>query len=223
MTGPMTPPQRGFLESLARERGQVEMVKQKIEKGLSKAEASQLIETLQRMPRPQATTKEVDENLRPGIYEHAGEIYAVRPSRTNKGRLVAYQLIVQDAKHVTEAGEDVGIRFEYAKGMVYEIKPEAQMDLARAQQLSALYRRCIACGAKLEAAKSVRDSLGPVCVKKFRNFERPEVIRAKNVLDEDVEIENKPRKKTPPLDPIAAQALKENPTAFRLGKRRMAA
>lgn len=135
-----------------------------------------------------------DPNLRPGIYEHDGEVYALRPSRVTKGRLVAYKMIVQGAKRVTQTGGEVGIRFEFAKGIVYQLKPEEQMDLARARELSALYRRCIACGAKLEASKSVRDGIGPVCGRKFRNFEREEVIHAKNVLDEDVVINNKPRR-----------------------------
>ena len=41
------------------------------------------------------------------------------------------------------------------------------MPLAEAEELSTRYAKCIVCERTLKAAKSVRASIGPVCIKMF--------------------------------------------------------
>jgi hypothetical protein len=42
------------------------------------------------------------------------------------------------------------------------------MSLEKAKQLNIKYGRCIICGLKLKAAKSVEAGMGPVCIKYFK-------------------------------------------------------
>jgi hypothetical protein len=55
----------------------------------------------------------------------------------------------------------------YAPGVIYDLAPGDRLPLADAEQLTARYGKCIACGATLKAAKSVREAIDPVCRKYF--------------------------------------------------------
>lgn len=101
-----------------------------------------------------------------GVYERDGQVYVVKPNR-EKTRLYAKRLIEINAERLTEAGEVVEIEFEYAPGAIFELTPADKMDLERAKALTIRYGRCIVCGRKLKAAKSVERAIGPVCIKSF--------------------------------------------------------
>lgn len=106
--------------------------------------------------------------LEPGVYEiEAGKIYVVKLNREGT-RLYAKRLVEINADRVAESGDTVQIEFEYDRGAIFNIKPEHRMPLERAEQLTLRYGRCINCGRKLKAAKSVRQGIGPVCIKSFR-------------------------------------------------------
>jgi hypothetical protein len=52
---------------------------------------------------------------------------------------------------------------EYAPGLIFQLKAEQRITLARAQELGRTNGRCIRCHAKLTDPKSVTTGIGPVC------------------------------------------------------------
>lgn len=133
-------------------------------------EASAVIDWLFKQPRvvTQVERREAPAQLEPGVYEpEAGRIFVVKPNREGT-RLYAKRLVEINADRVAESGDTVQIEFEYDRGAIFSIKPEHRMPLERAEQLTLRYGRCINCGRKLKAAKSVRQGIGPVCIKSFR-------------------------------------------------------
>ena len=48
-------------------------------------------------------------------------------------------------------------------GVIYDLAPADRPPLADAEHLATRYGKCIAGGATLKAAKSVREAIGPVC------------------------------------------------------------
>lgn len=62
------------------------------------------------------------------------------------------------------------IDFEYAPGAIKVIREEHRMDLERAKELAVQYGRCLNCGRKLKVAESVERGIGPVCIKRFKNW-----------------------------------------------------
>ena len=110
---------------------------------------------------------ESTEPVTPGVYEVDGTVYVVKYNRS-KTRLYAKKLVEIDAHRLNAAGEHVSIEFEYAPGAIYFIKAEHRMDVERAKELTIRYARCLNCGRKLKAAKSVEQGIGPVCIKAYR-------------------------------------------------------
>lgn len=105
-----------------------------------------------------------------GVYKHQGRIYVVRPSRQNKGRVYACEL-VESAPRLTDAGTEIPFELVYRQGMIYELSGAERMPLAEAEQLATRYARCFVCGTPLKAADSVRRGIGPVCRKYFTTDE----------------------------------------------------
>jgi hypothetical protein len=137
---------------------------------ISTREASAVIDWLFKQPKRVITPARAEKpaDLTPGVYEpEAGRIYVVKPNREGT-RLYAKRLVEINADRVAESGDTVQIEFEYDRGAIFSIKPEHRMPLERAEQLTLRYGRCINCGRKLKAAKSVRQGIGPVCIKSFR-------------------------------------------------------
>jgi hypothetical protein len=118
--------------------------------------------------------------LVPGVYCRDGQIFVVKGNRAyiswrkhNLGqprpaeaRLYAKRL-AESPPRVTEAGTEVSFELVYAPGVIYDLAPADRLPLADAEQLATRYGKCIACGATLKAAKSVREAIGPVCRKYF--------------------------------------------------------
>jgi hypothetical protein len=118
--------------------------------------------------------------LVPGVYRRDGEIFVVKGNkayiswrkhnpagpRPAEARLYAKRL-AESPPRVTEAGTEVSFELVYAPGVIYDLAPTDRLPLADAEQLATRYGRCIACGATLKAAKSVREAIGPVCRKYF--------------------------------------------------------
>jgi hypothetical protein len=103
----------------------------------------------------------------PGVYENNEGIFIVKRARES-GNLYAKKLVEINADRLTEDGDVVQIEFEYAKGAIFNIKPEHKMDFEKAKALSIRYGKCINCGRRLKAAVSVELGIGPVCRKSFR-------------------------------------------------------
>jgi hypothetical protein len=121
--------------------------------------------------------------LVPGVYKLDGEIFVVKGNRDYlswrkfcrehgecprpaEARLYAKRL-VESAARETEAGTEIPFALEYAKGVIFDLSLDDRMPLAEAEELSTRYAKCIVCERTLKAAKSVRASIGPVCIKMF--------------------------------------------------------
>lgn len=139
-------------------------------------EASAVIDWLQMLPRKQTAhvataarpAATAPTELTPGLYKVDGQVYVVKPNQA-KTRLYAKALVEIHADRVTDADTIVQIEYEYAAGAIYQIKPEHRMSFDEAKKLNVRYGKCVMCGAKLKAAKSVKDAeenggFGPICV-----------------------------------------------------------
>lgn len=174
-----TPKQESFLLKLARERQgegtptmRVQIMQDLIEQGLPKQRATQLISKLLLRPLEAHTTapstreKTIDATLTPGVYDVNGHVYVVKPNH-EKTRLYAKRLVEINAERLNENDDPVQIEFVYEAGAIFNIRPEQKMPLERAKALTIRYGRCIVCGRRLKAGKSVKQSIGPVCIKSF--------------------------------------------------------
>jgi Family of unknown function (DUF6011) len=122
--------------------------------------------------------------LIPGVYRRAGNVFVVKGNRTylswrkacreqkaelprpHDARLYAKRL-VESAPRITEAGTEIPFELVYAPGAIFDLALADRMPLAEAEELATRYAACIVCGHGLKAAKSVRQSIGPVCIKYF--------------------------------------------------------
>lgn len=180
-TAVATTKQEAFLLKLARERQgsgtpelRVQIMQDIIDAGLAKQRASALIsKLLQRpldtTPAPAAVTaaeKQVDPALTPGVYDVNGQVFVVKPNQKKTG-LYAKRLVEIAGERLNANDDLVNIEFVYAPGAIFDIKPEQKMALADAKVLTIRYGRCIVCGRRLKAGKSVEQGIGPVCIKSF--------------------------------------------------------
>lgn len=122
---------------------------------VTKIEASAIINTFLNMPKP--TPKPRDE-IEDGMYRFDETIYKVQHAVHGSGRQYAKEL-VQYA--------DGSWGFEYARGIVYKLRPEHKMSLEDAKAFGALYGTCCVCGRTLTDEKSIEAGIGPICAGKF--------------------------------------------------------
>lgn len=104
--------------------------------------------------------------LEPGVYENEDGVFVVKWNREHT-RQYAKRLVEIGGSRLNAEGDHVEIEFDYAAGAIYRIKPEHRMPLDKAKMLTLLYGKCINCGRRLKAAKSVEQGIGPVCIKAF--------------------------------------------------------
>jgi len=183
-TAPASDKQKSFLLKLAGERvapflgdtalERVYKVNESIRDGLTKSEATGLISNLlkqkvdaQGVPTAATTqVKTVSAALTPGVYDVDGKVYVVKPNQ-KKTALYAMRLVEIAGERLNLDDELVKIEFVYAPGVIFNIKPEHKMPLDQAKKLTIRYGRCIVCGKRLKAGKSVEQGIGPVCIKSF--------------------------------------------------------
>jgi hypothetical protein len=153
----------------------IENVAARIENGATRQQVSTWISHLLRMPvdtREVETPvtsqqpKEVDPALTPGVYDVSGQVFVVKPNQRKTG-LYAKRLVEIAGERLNEENTLVNIEFVYAPGAIFDIKPEQKMSLEDAKWLTIRYGRCIVCGRRLKAGKSVEQGIGPVCIKSF--------------------------------------------------------
>jgi Family of unknown function (DUF6011) len=116
---------------------------------LERDQAKTLIDSLVRLQKI-----EVAVTIDVGAYEHDGVLYSVRRSRESN-KLHAYTYNSE-----TKC-------WEFARGAVYNIKPEDRLTLSRASQLSVMVNSCVHCGRTLTLRKSVVAGMGRVCASKY--------------------------------------------------------
>lgn len=86
-----------------------------------------------------------------GMYQIGQDIYRVQRSRRT-GHLFAELLLASGS-------------FQYAKGAVYNIKPEHRMTVDQAKAYGLKFGRCCVCGKTLTDPVSMGQGIGPVCIK----------------------------------------------------------
>lgn len=114
-----------------------------------------------------------DAGVKPGVYRKNGEVFVVKLNR-EKTRLYAKRLVESPARVLDHDEKIVKADFEYAPGALQTLRPEDQLTLEDAREYLVRYTHCMVCGRQLKAAKSVLDSIGPVCRGMFKQDE-PEV------------------------------------------------
>lgn len=152
----------------------MENVAARIENGATKRDVSAWISHLLRMPvdtrevqvPQQREAKKVHPDLKPGVYDVDGQVYVVKPNRA-KTSMYAQRLVEIASERLNVNDDLVHIKFVHAPGAIFDIKPEHKMPLERAEALTIRYGRCIVCGRRLKAGKSVKQGIGPVCIKSF--------------------------------------------------------
>lgn len=160
---PATDKQLQLIRRLAAERQSGATIIEIIEKpsGVTKYQASKLIDALFQMPRTApANTTTVTE---PGMYRTAdGAIYKVQKSKEGQG-LYAKRLTPITGERLNEADNIVGWDFQYAPGAIKTLKASERMTLEEAKAFGVQYGICCVCGKLLKDATSVAQGIGPVC------------------------------------------------------------
>jgi hypothetical protein len=151
-------------------------LRDQIDEGLTKGQASAMIELLFLAPgkntdgTPAAPTAPPARRVaptEPGVYEREDTVYQV--VRSGTGRLYAKALTerLSHVRRLTETGQVVHATFEYDSGAIWRLDADDRVSPERARELGQLTSFCCACGAKLADADSVTRGMGPVCAKKY--------------------------------------------------------
>jgi len=156
---PATAPQVGFINKLVEQRELSEEIWAavvEVQSGeMTTRQASALIDVLQAQPWKAKAGAVAEDDLadEAGIYEIDGVVFQIKANRA-KTHFYAMKL--------------VGTTYEYA-GAIYKnnIKKTDRITVDRAIELSGMIGQCIRCSRVLTAEKSVRQSMGPVCIKKI--------------------------------------------------------
>lgn len=179
MTKTITPSQSRFIWGLSQERDLPEAFQQKVGLALSTENyplpaASALIGQLLKLPKvpaptvshtPPAAKKAPGPEAKPGVYQLDGKIYVVKPNQA-KTHTYAKELVAS-ADHVTVAGTTIPFDLVYRPGVAKLLTEADRMPLADAEELMIKFGKCICCGRTLKAAQSVKQGIGPVCIKYF--------------------------------------------------------
>lgn len=121
---------------------------------ISKREISGMIDDVLHLPKTPAAKIELED----GMYRLGDVIYKVQHAVHGSGR--------QYAKELVQYGDD-SWGFEFAKGIVYKLRPEHKMSLEDAKEFGALYGTCCVCGRTLTNEASIEAGIGPICASKF--------------------------------------------------------
>lgn len=160
-TRPISAPQISFINSLMDQREvPVELAAEIVATmdSWTTRQASAAIDVLKslsykaRTPKADAVAED-DLADEPGIYEIDGTVYQIK---ANRSKTNVYVMKLVDTEYV------------YV-GAVYKAKltKAHRITVERAIELSGLIGQCIRCSRVLTAEKSVRQSMGPVCIKKI--------------------------------------------------------
>lgn len=126
--------------------------------------ASRMIDWLFAQPRkPQAQT----EGVTPGIFiAPNGDVIKVQSNKAKTG-VYALVAVAFGGERLNLHGDVVKFEYQYAAGLINHITPAMRMTKEQAKEYSLKYSKCMWCGRKLKAAKSVEAGIGPVCIKRF--------------------------------------------------------
>jgi len=156
---PISAAQTNFINSLIEQRELSEEIWAavvEVQSGeMTTRQASALIDVLKAQPWKAKAGAVAEDDLadEAGIYEVDGVVFQIKANR---------------AKTNVYAMELVGTEYVYV-GAIYKakIKKTDRITVDRAIELSGMIGQCIRCSRVLTAEKSVRQSMGPVCIKKI--------------------------------------------------------
>jgi len=115
-------------------------------------------------PRAKAVVAVEDE----GVYVIGdGMENVIKVKKSKAGNLYALRLKETGGTRITEVGEVVNFEWEYAPGLIKDIKPEQKMSFEQAKAFGVRFGKCVRCNRHLKAAESVEKAIGPVCAKWF--------------------------------------------------------
>lgn len=134
-------------------------------KDLDKFQVMELIDRLKDAPLDTQDPNTVG----PGVYRRNGDVFVVQLNK-DKTRVYAKRL-VQSADRVLDVDGETIVKadFEYAPGALQTLRPEDQLTLEQGREYLVRYTHCMICGRPLKAARSVIDTIGPVCRKMFKD------------------------------------------------------
>ena len=112
------------------------------------------------------STQEADKPEVEGVYVVDGVIVKVKKSQTS-GHLYACKLVEIGGDRLTNAGSVVNFEYQYAAGLIYQVKKSNKMTKDQAVHFGIRYGSCMRCGRKLKDAKSVEAAIGPICMKYY--------------------------------------------------------
>jgi hypothetical protein len=92
-----------------------------------------------------------------GWYRKDEVIYKVQVAVNGSGHVYAKQLVVE---------EGTG-RWEYARGMAYQLTEADRLSTEDAAAFGKLYGVCAVCGRILTDEKSIEQGIGPVCISRL--------------------------------------------------------
>lgn len=126
--------------------------------------ASQMIDALKDMPRPERNAPEPVE-LEAGMYKVGQEIFKVKISQA--GRPYA-QILCHDSI-LNGNYADAAVWFDYEPRLIqrYGITPEHRMTLDQCAEFGLLFGTCCVCARTLTKPASIAKGIGPVCEKKI--------------------------------------------------------
>jgi hypothetical protein len=164
---PATAKQLTLITRLAAERGVTDNFDTARIAHYTTRQASAAIDALFGMPKiPAAPAAPAAPAITDGMYLMDGVVYKVQVAVHGSGNLYAKRLEVEEA--LDADGETVARgRFEYAPGVVRDLRPEHRMTLEQAKQFGALYGVCCRCGRTLTNEDSIEAAMGPICRGKF--------------------------------------------------------
>lgn len=93
-------------------------------------------------------------NVTPGFYLCNAGAFKVKVSGTT-GNLYAMKLDTNTGK------------FEYDKGAIFNLRPETRMTKEQAAAYGHKTGRCMICGRELTNEESIKNGIGPICIKGF--------------------------------------------------------
>jgi len=129
--------------------------------GLTRAQASSLIDQLMQMPR--ASTGKAIAITEPGMYrDAAGKLFKVQLSKESE-KLYAKALVPIRGKRLSEEDKIVGWEFVYSQGAIFSLRQEDRLTLDEAKAFGIKYGVCCVCGRTLVDASSVAAGIGPIC------------------------------------------------------------
>lgn len=108
--------------------------------------------------------RSVDE-ISEGFYKHNARIFKVQKAVHGSGRLYAKVLEVEETGEVDGKTEYKGT-WEYAKGAVFQLRPEEKLTQEQAAEFGKLYGVCCLCGRTLTNEESIAAGIGPICAGK---------------------------------------------------------